>query len=73
MKPKTWLYLALDADWSPRTELTLTDLVVVARAVDWNFARWCCKSGYDAGDPSARRMFECLLAYARREGRAGLN
>ena len=27
-----------------------------------------------AGDPDARRMFECLLAYARLdEGRAGLN
>ena len=27
----------------------------------------------DAGDPDARLMFECLLDYARREGRAGLN
>jgi hypothetical protein len=27
----------------------------------------------DVSDPDVRRMFECLLAYARREGRAGLN
>ena len=27
----------------------------------------------DAGDPDAHRMFECLLAYARREGLAGLD
>jgi hypothetical protein len=49
------------------------DLVAGARAVDWDFTTWCYASGYDANDPDARRMFECLLAYARREGRAGLN
>ena len=27
----------------------------------------------DASDADAHRMFECLLAYARREGRTGLN
>src|SRR5262249_47269014 len=44
-----------------------------ARAADWDFNNWCHASGYDASDPDARRMFECLLAYARREGRAGLH
>jgi len=44
-----------------------------SRAADWDFVNWCYASGYDASDPDARRMFECLLAYARREGRAGLN
>jgi len=49
------------------------DLVAEARAVDWDFATWCYVSGYDASAPDARNMFECLLAYARREGRAGLH
>jgi hypothetical protein len=49
------------------------DLVAEARAIDWDFTNWCDVSGYDASDPDARRVFECLLAYARREGRAGLN
>jgi hypothetical protein len=48
-------------------------MVAEARAIDWNFDDWCYVSGCDASDPDARRMFECLLAYAKREGRAGLN
>jgi hypothetical protein len=75
-KPKTCANLVhlLDADWPPHQPITLTDLIAEARAVDWNFAYWCYTSGRDAGDPDARRMFECLLAYARLdEGRAGLN
>ena len=44
-----------------------------ARALDWDFTYWCYASGYDAGDPDARRAFERLLAYARHEGRAGMN
>jgi hypothetical protein len=74
-KPKTWVdrALSLDADWPPRQTRTITDLVAEARAADWDFTNWCYASRYDASDPNARRMFECLLAYARREGRAGLN
>ena len=74
-KSKTWTELAhsLDADWPPHQPMTLMDLVAEARAVDWNFANWCYVSGHDASDPDARNMFECLLAYARREGRAGLH
>ena len=74
-KPKTWTDLSrsLDADWPPSQTMTNTDLVAEARAADWNFTNWCHASGSDASDPDARRMFECLLAYARREGRAGLN
>jgi len=74
-KPKTRLDLALspDADWPSRQPITLTELVTEARALDWDFTNWCCVSGHDASDPKARRMFECLLAYARREGRAGLH
>ena len=64
---------SLEADWPPRHPITLMDLVAEARAVDWDFATWCCVSGHDASDPDARNMFECLLAYARREGRAGLH
>jgi hypothetical protein len=64
---------SLDADWPPRQPITITDLVTEARAVDWDFSNWCYASGYDASDPDARRMFKCLLAYARREGRAGLH
>jgi len=52
--------------------MRVTDLVAEARAADWDFTNWCCASGYDASDPDASRMFECLLAYARREGRARL-
>jgi hypothetical protein len=74
-KSKTWLDLALslDSDWPPRQPVTLTELVAEARAIDWDFTNWCHVSGYDASDPDARRMFECLLAYAMREGRAGLH
>ena len=49
------------------------DLVAEARAVEWDFATCCYVSGHAATDPDARTMFECLLAYARREGRAGLH
>jgi hypothetical protein len=31
------------------------------------------RSAFLNSDPDARRMFDCLLAYARREGGAGLN
>ena len=63
----------LDVDWPPGEPITVTDLIAEARAVDWDFTNWCYTSGYDASDPDARRTFECLLAYARREGGAGLN
>ncbi len=59
--------------WPPHQPITLTELIAGARAVEWDFTNWCYASGYDAGDPDARHMFECLLAYARREGRAGLH
>jgi hypothetical protein len=74
-KPKTWEDPArsFDEDWPPHQPITLTDLVVGARAVDWDFPSWCYASGYDASDPDARLMFECLLAYVRREGRTGLH
>jgi hypothetical protein len=74
-KPKTSADLArlLDAEWPPRHPITLTELIDGARALEWDFTAWCHASGYDASDPDARRMFECLLAYARREGRAGLH
>jgi hypothetical protein len=75
-KPKTWEDPArsFDEDWPPHQPITLTDLVAGARAVEWDFASWCYASGYDANDPDARHMFDCLLAYARLdEGRAGLN
>ena len=74
-KSKTWADLEgpLDADWPPRQPITLTELVAEARALDWDFSSWCYASGYDASDPDTRRMFECLLAYAGCEGRAGLN
>ena len=72
-KPKTWVdhTRSLDADWPPRPPITLTDLVDEARAVDWDFTNWCYVSSYDASDPDARRMFECLLAlrHARGPGR----
>jgi len=64
---------SLNADWAPRQPATLTELVTEARALDWDFTNWCYASGYDASDSDARRMFECLLAYAMREGRAGLH
>jgi hypothetical protein len=64
---KTWV------DWPPRQPITIMDLIAEARAVEWDFTNWCYASGHDASDPDARRMFECLLAYAMREGRAGLN
>jgi hypothetical protein len=74
-KPKTRvdLALSLDADWPLHPPAMLVDLVAEARALDWDFTNWCCASGYDASDPHARRVFECLLAYARREGRASLH
>jgi len=64
---KTWV------DWPPPQSITIADLIAEAREVEWDFTSWCYASGYDASDPDARRMFECLLAYAMREGRAGLN
>ena len=74
-KPKTWVDLepSLDADWPAHQPITIGNLVAEARALDWDFTNWCCASGYDASDPDARRMFECLLTYAMREGRAGLH
>ena len=74
-KPKTRVDFArlLDEDWPPRQQVTVTELIAEARAADWDFTKWCCASGYEVSDPDARRMFECLLAYARREGRAGLH
>jgi hypothetical protein len=74
-KPKTLAGPArsLDTDWPPHQPMTLTDLIADARAVDWDFTHWCYVSGYDVSDPDARNMFECLLAYARCEGRAGLH
>jgi hypothetical protein len=72
-KTRTDLSRSLDADWPPNQTMTITDLVAEARAAEWDFTNWCHASGYDASDLDARRMFECLLAYARREGRAGLN
>ena len=47
---------SLDADWPPCEPITLTELVAEARAVEWDFTNWCYTSGYDAGDPDARRM-----------------
>jgi hypothetical protein len=72
-KLKACVASPFDADWPPQEPITVTDLVAEARAVDWDFSTWCYASGYDASDPDARRMFECLLAYAMREGRAGLH
>ena len=74
-KTKTWSDLAcsLDADWPPLDTITMTDLIAEARGADWDFNRWCYASGFDAGDRNARRMFECLLAYATAEGGAGLH
>jgi hypothetical protein len=75
MKFKTWADLArsLDEDLPTRQTITITGLIAEARAADWDFTNWCYASGYDTSDPEARRMFECLLAYAKRHGRAGLN
>jgi len=72
-KFKRWVDLeaSLDADWPSRQ--VAADLVSEARAVHWDFTNWCDASGYDTSDPTARRMFECLLAYARSEGGAGLH
>jgi hypothetical protein len=72
-KPKTWADLARCLDWPVPQTATMADLVTEARAADWDFYRWCSASGYDVGDPDARRMFECLLAYARRQRGAGLS
>jgi len=66
-RPKVWADLARSLD------ATLAELVAGARALDWDFTSWCYASGYDASDPNVRLFFECLLAYARCEGRAGLN
>ncbi len=65
--------LSLEGDSPPQQPITIADLVAEARAADWDFTNWCYASGYDASDPEARRIFESLLAYARREGHAGLN
>jgi hypothetical protein len=75
MKPKTWADFArsLDEDLPPHQMITITDLIASARAADWDFTKWCYASGYDTSGPEARRMFERLLAYAKREGGAGLN
>ena len=75
MKPKTWADFArsLDEDLPPHQMTTITDLIASARVADWDFTKWCYASGYDTSDPEARRMFERLLAYAKREGGAGLN
>jgi hypothetical protein len=75
MKSKTWADLArsLDEDLPTRQTITITGLIVEARAADWDFTKWCYASGYDTSDPEPRSMFECLLAYAKREGHAGLN
>ena len=72
-KSKSSVDLALDADWPLLETTTITELIAEARGVDWDFSNWCDASGYDVSDPYARRMFECLLAYAMREGRAGLH
>jgi hypothetical protein len=74
-KPKTWgdLDRSLDAHWPPCQPVSLMELVAEARRIDWDFGNWCYVSGYDASDPDARHMFECLLAYAKLEGRAGLH
>ena len=53
--------------------MTIAELVTEARAAEWDFTNWCYASGYDASDQDARLMFECLLAYAMGEGRAGLH
>ena len=68
-KPKTWADLARspDADWSPRQPATLMEMVAeLARSIGTS-TTGVTVSGYDASDPDARRMFECLLAYAKRE------
>jgi hypothetical protein len=62
LKRRVDLEASLDADWPPRQPITIVDLVTEARAVDWDFSNWCYASGYDASDPAARCMFECLLA-----------
>lgn len=74
-KHKTWTDLerSLDVDWPPNQTKSIMGLIADARAVDWDFNRWCYANGFEASDPDARLMFECLLAYARREGRAGLH
>ena len=72
-KTRADLESSLDEDWPPHQPITIADLVAEARAADWDFSSWCHASGYDASDPDARLIFECLLAYARREGRAGLH
>ena len=74
-KPKRRADLAhsFDADSPPHQPITLTELIAGARALGWDFTNWCYASGHDASDPDARHMFERLLAYAKREGRTGLN
>ena len=64
---------SLDADWPPRQPMTIAELVAEVRAAEWDFTNWCHASGHDASDQDARLMFECLLAYAMGEGRAGLH
>src|SRR5262249_50088660 len=72
-KPKTWADVECSRRLTPYQPITLMDVVAGAHAVDWDFTTWCYVSGYDANDPEASHMFECLLAYARREGRTDLN
>jgi len=55
----------ISADIGGSLHAALTDLIVEARAVDWDFTSWCNASGYDATDPDARLFFECLLGQAR--------
>jgi hypothetical protein len=64
---------SLDADWPPRQPMTIAELVAEACAAEWDFTNWCHANGYDISDQDARPMFECLLAYAMCEGRAGLH
>jgi hypothetical protein len=74
-KPKTHADLAhsFDADWPPHQPATLIDLIGEARAAEWDFTTWCYVSGHDASDPDARLTFECLLAFAKADGRTGLH
>ena len=72
-KTRPELARSLTRTGRPGQPMTLAELIAEARAVDWDFAQWCYASGHDASDPDARNMFECLLAYASSEGRAGLH
>jgi hypothetical protein len=69
-KPKTRADFerSFDADWPPHQPTSLMNLIAGARAVEWDFTTWCYASGYDASDPDARSMFECLLALRQARG-----